>query len=106
MARGVQDHSTRRAAKLAAQQAALPEAERIVNRTDWDKQVTKPVSVLVRDARKNSRKAFVDKMSSPSVAGFTDSQAAEAMFQTGGRPFTCSMIRQFLEASALSRSGT
>lgn len=103
---GVQDHAARRLAKLTAQQAALPASERLVNRTDWDKHIDLRVSVLVRQARKNSRDAFVTTMSSPSVAHFDDVQAAEALFQPGARPFTCAMLRQFLEASALCRGGT
>ena len=106
MPRGVRDHAARRLAKLEAQQAALPESERLVNRKDWNKRVSKPVSVLVRQARKNSHDAFVTTMAARSVAAFDSVDAAEAMFQAGGKPFTCDLLRQFLEASALSRGGT
>lgn len=103
---GVKDHAARRAAKLAAQQAPLPPEKRLLNDTNLDKHVSKPVSVLTRQARKNSRDAFIATMSDPNVGRFSDVQAAEAMFQVSGRPFTCNMLRLFLEASAISRGGT
>lgn len=104
--RGVQDHAKRRLEKLAAQQATVPESERLINRTDFNKHVARPVSVLTRQSQKNSRLAFVTTMSSPSVGHFNDVQSAEGMFQIGGPQFTCDLLRQFLEASALSRGGT
>lgn len=96
----------KRAAKLAAHQAALPEAERLVNRTDWDKHVDKTISVLVRQARTNSKNAFIDLATDPNVGICSTVDEANAYFQPGGKPFTGKILRMFMEAYAISRSGT
>ncbi|KAG6354360.1 hypothetical protein INS49_004377 [Diaporthe citri] len=99
------DYAARRSAKLAAQQASLPPEERIVNRDDWEDAIQKRVSVLTRQARVNSRNAFVDTAIDPAVGICQTRDEAEAFFRPGGTRFTCKILRIFLEASALSRDG-
>lgn len=102
------DHAANRAAKLAAHQAALPPEQRIVNRNEWDSAVVKRVCVLTREGRRNAKEAFITTISDPSIGICDTPEEADAYFQPGDtrRPFTTHLLRQFLEASAISRTGT
>lgn len=97
--------AARKAAKLAAQQASLPPEQRIINRNDWDQVVEKKVSVLSREARESARKSFLDFAPDPTVGICNTREEAEAYFKKGGTPFTNKVLRQFVEAAALSSTG-
>lgn len=102
------DHAAKRAAKLAAHQAALPPEQRIIHRDDWDSAVVKRVCVLTREHRRHAKEAFITTISDPSVGICDTPEEAEAYFLQGkgAKPFTTYLLRQFLEASAVSRTGT
>ncbi|KAF2225633.1 hypothetical protein BDZ85DRAFT_316789 [Elsinoe ampelina] len=106
MPRGAIDYGARRLAKLNAQQASLPASERIMNRTDWDKHISTTVGVLTRQAHENAKRAFIETATASAVMICTTNEEAENYFRPGGTPFTCKVLRIFIEASALSRSGT
>lgn len=101
----VVDYAARRAAKLAAHQMSLPPGERIINRDDWDQVIEKKVSFITRRRRADARAAFVETAIDPNVGICDTREEAQAFFQRGGRRFTCKILRMFLEASAISRTG-
>lgn len=98
-------HRRDRVAKFAAQQAALPAAEQVANRDDWDDFSARSVSVLYRHSQSNVKDAFIEFMTDPLTGVGHTRTEAEAYFEPGGTPFTTAIVRKFLEVSAISRTG-
>lgn len=91
--------------KLAAHQAALSPEDRIINRTDWEDFTVKQVCLATERSQRHAKAAFIEVAPDPNVGICATSAEAEAFFTTGGIKFTSAVLRKFLEASAVSRSG-
>lgn len=105
MASNAERNAQKRAQKLAAQQAALPPEERIINRTDWDEHFSTQVAVSTHRSQQRVQELFVEVTTDPNVAICHTKEEAMAYFKPNGTPFTCEVLRKFVEAAAASKTG-
>lgn len=94
-------YAARRKERLQAHQNALPPEERLVNRTDWDREISLQVSVTTARARHDAKNKFVTVAADPEVRICETSEQALAYFTPNGPPFTTEIMRKFAEAFAI-----
>lgn len=95
----------KRAAKLDAHEEQRPSDRRIINRNDWDRELSRRVSVLTLNAREDVKLRFIQLAVHPRIGICQTSEEAQAYFTRGGPPFTTEILRKFAHATAVSSDG-
>lgn len=98
-------HAQRRAKKLHDHEMSLPPDQRIVNRTDWDDEIEKRVSIVTLNAREDVKQRFVQLAADSNIGMCQNPEEALSYFSRGGPPFTTAFLRKVAHGIALSSSG-
>lgn len=93
-----------RAAKLARHQESLPEDQRLVNRALETETIQHNISAVYQNIQDREKISFLE-MVSDSNAGICAVYEATDFFRPHGRLFTMDILRRYLEACTIVRSG-
>lgn len=98
-------YASKRAKKLAAIEAAKDPQDRLVNR-DWDDEVQRKIGILTLNQQNRAKTLFYEFAASPDIKILDSREHAESFFTPHGEKFTCRLLKAFMEACALTTSGT